>query len=316
MSFFQDIGRKITNAGQKTIQKTKNITDITRLNSMISEEERKIEINYNQIGRTYASLYVPEHDPNFSEPLKAINESKTRIQELKNQIHMIQGIRKCPKCGAEVPPNAAFCSACGTTIPKALPQDASSGFQICARCGARIKKSMNFCTSCGNPMRHEQPNMYGANVPQNPPYGATQPEPWNTGNYAQGPNIPPEPVQQQWNEPAYGEQPMHEPWQMQNQEYNVPAYNEPQEQWQDEQNCQKPDEAYTKQAQPQAESHENTEEAVPTENGNSEAFTVSEPIQYDGPQTEPEQKKVCPNCGEQLEDEDVFCTNCGNKIEP
>ncbi len=263
MNFFQDIGRKITNAGQRTIQKTKDISDITRLNSMVSEEERKIENNYSQIGRLYASLYGPEHDPNFAGPLNAIDESRKRIQELKNQIQMIQGVQKCPKCGTLLPQNAAFCSSCGTTIPKAPQQDASAGFQICPRCGTRIKRSMNFCTSCGNPMRQEPAqNMYKtADTPflaQNkaPESKPVQPEPWNTDSY---PTI---------------QEPLHHQPDAGNQE---PFYNE-------------------QPAQP-----------LNYENGETDALTV--------PETPQEQKRVCPNCGEQLENKDVFCTNCGIKIE-
>ncbi len=163
MSFLQDIARKITDAGQKTIRKTKDISEISKLNSMIFEEEEKSESIYSQIGRIYASLYSPEHDVNFTEPLKALNASQNRIREFKNQIQIIQGVRLCPKCGAEVSPNAVFCSLCGISLPKPYSKPP---FEICPECGAKVKTGMNFCTSCGKPMRQQttvpQQSMDGA----------------------------------------------------------------------------------------------------------------------------------------------------------
>lgn len=41
MAFFEQIGKKITNAGQNVAQQTKNFTDVTQLNSAISEREKK-----------------------------------------------------------------------------------------------------------------------------------------------------------------------------------------------------------------------------------------------------------------------------------
>lgn len=45
------VGKKITDVGQGTIQKTKNMADVAKLNSVISEEEQKIKSTYEQIGQ-------------------------------------------------------------------------------------------------------------------------------------------------------------------------------------------------------------------------------------------------------------------------
>ena len=43
MAFFDELGKKVSEAGQKTLQKTKELSDTARLNSMLSDEERRID---------------------------------------------------------------------------------------------------------------------------------------------------------------------------------------------------------------------------------------------------------------------------------
>lgn len=44
MSLFDDIGRKVTDVGQKTIQKTRDFSDTARFQANISDEKRKLII--------------------------------------------------------------------------------------------------------------------------------------------------------------------------------------------------------------------------------------------------------------------------------
>ena len=50
IEFFDDLGRKISQAGQSAVQKTKEMTDIVKLNSSIADEEKKIRNSYVEIG--------------------------------------------------------------------------------------------------------------------------------------------------------------------------------------------------------------------------------------------------------------------------
>ena len=45
MSFFNNLGQKISDVSQTTIKKTKDLADTAKLNLNISEEERKIDTN-------------------------------------------------------------------------------------------------------------------------------------------------------------------------------------------------------------------------------------------------------------------------------
>lgn len=152
MAFFDDLGKKISQAGQTAVQKTKEMTDIARINGMISDEEKKVNNNYYQIGKLYVAMHSTDFESDFAGMITAIKESEIKIRDYKQQIQDIKGVVRCEKCGAEVESNVAFCSSCGTPMPK-KEMSANIGNLIkCTGCGAMVDKNMRFCTSCGKPI--------------------------------------------------------------------------------------------------------------------------------------------------------------------
>lgn len=121
MSFFDDLGKKLSQAGQTAAQKTKEIAETAKLNSQISDEEKKINELYLQIGKLYVSLHDENHEADFDELIKSIHESEDKVKEYRQQVKEIKGIVVCEKCGAEVSNGAAFCSACGAPMPVVSP---------------------------------------------------------------------------------------------------------------------------------------------------------------------------------------------------
>lgn len=151
MAFFDELGKKVSEAGQKTLQKTKELSDTARLNSMLSDEERRIDNYYFEIGKLYAFLHGNDYEEDFATMIQGIEDAKCKMQDLKKQIQEVKGVQTCEKCGAEVPKEAAFCSSCGGMMPKAqveVPMD----LMKCESCGAFVKSGMRFCTSCGKPL--------------------------------------------------------------------------------------------------------------------------------------------------------------------
>lgn len=151
MAFFDRLSKTVAEAGQKTIAKTKELADTSRLNMMISDEEKMINNQYLQIGKLYVSMHKDDFEEDFAGMIGAIAESETKIRDYRKQIQDIRGVQRCEKCGAEVPNGAAFCSACGAVMPKA-PEPAPSETKKCEHCGAEVKEGMRFCTSCGKPL--------------------------------------------------------------------------------------------------------------------------------------------------------------------
>lgn len=151
MAFFDKLSKTVTEASQKTIAKTKELADTSRLNSMISEEEKVITNQYFQIGKLYVSIHKDDFEDDFAGMIGAIAEAEAKIRDYKKQIQDIKGVQRCEKCGAEVPNGAAFCSSCGATMPK-IQAPVSADYIKCENCGTEVKKGMRFCTSCGKPM--------------------------------------------------------------------------------------------------------------------------------------------------------------------
>lgn len=152
MGFLDGLGKKVTDAGQRTIQKTKEISDIARINSLIAQEENKLNNTYCQIGKLYVTVHGKDGEEEFANMVEIILELEQKIRDYKRQIQDIKGVQRCEKCGAEILRGVAFCSSCGTPMPKIQIQDHSEECTKCLNCGSIVKKKMNFCTSCGTPV--------------------------------------------------------------------------------------------------------------------------------------------------------------------
>lgn len=150
MAFFDDLGKKISQAGQTAVQKTKEMTDVARINGLISDEEKRVNNNYYQIGRLYVSIHQSDYENEFEGMILAIRDSEAKIQEYKQQIQDIKGVVRCEKCGAEVASNVAFCSSCGNPMPtQAMAVVSDESIVKCANCGAELACGLTFCTECG-----------------------------------------------------------------------------------------------------------------------------------------------------------------------
>lgn len=152
MGFFDDFGKKVTDAGQKAMQKTQEMSETARVNSLISQNENKINGIYYQIGKLFVSIHGNDCESEFIEMVTAVVELERQNITYRKQIQDIKGIQHCEKCGAEVPKGVAFCSSCGAAISKINNQDVANDCVKCPGCGTMVKKSMRFCTGCGQAM--------------------------------------------------------------------------------------------------------------------------------------------------------------------
>lgn len=138
MAFFDDLGKK-----------TKNLADSAKINAAISEEEKKLNGLYYQVGKLYVSLHPTDYQYEFGGMMTQIVEIESKLAEYRQQLQQIKGVAPCPKCGAEVPRNSAFCPGCGSEMPRS-----ESGIELekCVSCGNHVAKGLRFCTYCGKPM--------------------------------------------------------------------------------------------------------------------------------------------------------------------
>lgn len=155
MDFFNKLGKTISSKTQDVVRSTKDFVEITRLNSLISDENQKIENLYSQIGKLYYGSFLSgskdyrELD-NLCHEIDASNE---RIAQLNDQILQIKGVKKCSYCGAEIPYGSVFCGSCGKSIAEQqepeTPQVTDAPTRLCTNCGAELAEGVAFCTNCG-----------------------------------------------------------------------------------------------------------------------------------------------------------------------
>ena len=144
MGFIDELGKKVTNAGQKTVQMTKDFSESTKMNVMIGEEEKKIKNAYYEIGKKYASLHKLNYEDSFADLMMIVNESERKIEDYKRQIDAMKSVKRCA-CGAEITEGMMFCSSCGAPVHN---QEQIDGIK-CTHCGKTVSKDANFCIHCG-----------------------------------------------------------------------------------------------------------------------------------------------------------------------
>lgn len=156
--FFNDISKKLTSTGQEAVQKAKDVAEITKVNTQITELERKIEGLQLNIGKFIVEQFLNDSVECLKEKVEAeqdvvaeniikIRELEQQILEGKERIIVLKGVIRCPNCGNEVQNGLAFCGKCGTRLEEAKKETVN--FKICRKCGERIPEDSAFCTSCG-----------------------------------------------------------------------------------------------------------------------------------------------------------------------
>ena len=153
MAFLDNLGKKVSEAGQQAVQITKDMADTGRLNAEIAEAEKAIDSLYREIGKKYVNRCRENPGSEFAELMQKVDTEQAKIRACRLQIGKIKGVQFCEACGAEVELGAAFCGECGAAMPE---QPLPNGCVRCPHCNAAIKKGVRFCTQCGHAMPQRQ----------------------------------------------------------------------------------------------------------------------------------------------------------------
>lgn len=164
MAFFEEIGRKITNAGQGVAQQTKNLTEITRLNVKISENKKKMSQLLFEMGQDYYLKHKRETDNEEQSYIDQVNALFREVMDCQDEIQRIKTAEVCKVCGARIEEGSSFCIGCGTRLAPGDIEDnsaaAPTSSKKCPHCGAPVDEDCTFCTSCGSKLsaaRSEHP---------------------------------------------------------------------------------------------------------------------------------------------------------------
>lgn len=116
MAFFEQLGKRLSDAGQTVAQQTKNFADVTQLNTQIGGKEKRINQLYQSIGQAYYEKHKEDASDEDQWKIDEINSLFAEIQQCKEKISQIKGFVKCSNCGADMPLASAFCSSCGAKM--------------------------------------------------------------------------------------------------------------------------------------------------------------------------------------------------------
>lgn len=130
MAFFDTIGKRISDAGQNVAQQTKNLADITQLNSSISEKQKNIHQLYLCLGQAYYKSHKDDSSADEHETIVQINTLFSEIEQCHCKIEQIRNSKAektntgidspdthiCPKCGATISEDNLFCTQCGNKL--------------------------------------------------------------------------------------------------------------------------------------------------------------------------------------------------------
>ena len=150
MAFIDNVRGKLTQASQTTVQKAKDLSEIARLNSVISSTEKQIQDMYSKIGHGVFFAYRDNPLPEVADLLAKADELHRTVDDCKAQIKAIQTADCCPQCGAKVGKGMVFCSGCGYRLQAEEQPPVDEPPMFCTNCGARIYSTSKFCNSCGH----------------------------------------------------------------------------------------------------------------------------------------------------------------------
>lgn len=151
MAFFDDLERKFSQASSDVMKKTKDLTDIARLNSAVSSSEKNISGYYGELGKIYYEQHGANPEGAYQELCDSIAREQETIVQLKEQIRVLKGLIICENCGKELPSDAMFCNFCGTKVEQKVVQapEVPAGSFECPACGASLEAGTMFCYACG-----------------------------------------------------------------------------------------------------------------------------------------------------------------------
>ena len=90
MGFFDELGKKISDASQDMMQKGKDFADTTKLNSQIHDEERKISAVYTKIGKKYFEEFHQAAGAGYQDLVAEIHASQAKLAEYQDKLNALK----------------------------------------------------------------------------------------------------------------------------------------------------------------------------------------------------------------------------------
>lgn len=118
MDFFNSAKEKFAKTGSEVAKKTKTMTEITKMKSKISKNNKEVKMLYMEIGQYVYENLREDAPEEMAEKMNLIEEKNAESAALKTEILKLKGFQVCPQCGEQVSATSAFCSFCGAKMPE------------------------------------------------------------------------------------------------------------------------------------------------------------------------------------------------------
>ena len=90
MGFFDDLGKKLSDASQDVMQKGKEMADTAKFNSQIHDEEKKISAVYSKIGKKYFEVFENAPSEDFKAFIEEIHAAQAKIAEIQEKLNALK----------------------------------------------------------------------------------------------------------------------------------------------------------------------------------------------------------------------------------
>ncbi len=81
-----DLGKKVTKVSQTTINGAKELAGTAKIKFMISEEEKRLNHLYAELGKSYLALHSKDADESLQPIIKSIDAQKVKIFDLQEEL--------------------------------------------------------------------------------------------------------------------------------------------------------------------------------------------------------------------------------------
>lgn len=137
MAFLDDLGKKLSTAAGAVADKTKELTEVAKLNNEISKSEKKVRNLYEEIGKTLFEQEKYNTDSPVYQHCVHILAEQQKVLELTKKIEAIKN------------DGVIVSQPADTTVQTTVkPQDME---RTCPNCG-HSESEEDFCTQCGAPL--------------------------------------------------------------------------------------------------------------------------------------------------------------------
>ena len=116
----------------------------------IEAAKSRIEADYTDLGRAvYAAAGTELSDPAAKAIAEKIRGEEAEIEAIRAEMQAIEAVPLCAVCGREIKESDAFCPWCGTRTNADVEVKEASARAFCPFCGEKVEAEQAFCSNCG-----------------------------------------------------------------------------------------------------------------------------------------------------------------------